>query len=135
MQTTQQQQQGSRPASYQERLELPIGYEDPASGQVWTDVEVRAINGSDELAVGMSPDYNRHPNDLVYKNLMLARTVVRIGGRTLVTQDDIRRLHARDLRVLEEAVFRLTYGEQPGDGVLCPSCGHSFHAGSASAPG
>jgi hypothetical protein len=128
-------QQASKPASYQERLELPVGYEDPASGQIWTDAEVRAINGSDELAVGMSADYNRYPNDLVYKNLMLARAVVRIGGRTIVTQDDIRRLHARDLRALEEAIFRLTYGDLPQDAVTCPSCGHGFHSGSRAAPG
>lgn len=123
--------------SYRERLELPVGYEDPVSGAVWTDAEVRAITGSDELSVGTSGEYNRHPNDLVYKNLMLARTVVRIGERTLVTLDDIRRLHARDLRALEEAVFRLTYGEAPGSVVTCPDCGARFEppSGSSGSPG
>jgi hypothetical protein len=125
----------SDPLAYREVVELPVGYTDPASRQVWTDAEVRAITGADEYAVGMSQDYNRHPNDLVYKNLMLSRCVERIGSRTIVTLDDIRRLTARDLRVLEEAVFRLTYGERPDGGVSCPGCGLHFAPPPDGAPG
>ncbi len=125
----------SRPTSYRESVTLPVGYEDPASGQLWHDAEVRAITGADELSVGTSSDYNRHPNDLIYKNLILARTVCRIGARTLITLDDVRRLQSRDLRVLEEAVFRLTYGEVPGDAHVCPDCGSTFHAGPGARPG
>lgn len=117
-----------KPASYRERIELPVGYEDPVSGKRWTDAEVRAINGADELYVGMSAEYQRFPNDLIYKGLMLSRTIVRIGERGVITLDDVRRLHAQDLRVLEEAVFRLTYGTDSRNQVKCPSCGHEFEA-------
>ena len=77
-----------------------------------------------------------HPNDLIYKNLMLARCVCRIGERALVTLDDIRRLQAADLRALEEAVFRLTYGESPDREVTCPDCKASITVpGSGVPPG
>ena len=125
-----------RPASYRETVWLPVGYEDPASSQIWQEAEVRAITGGDELSVGTSQDYNRHPNDLIYKNLMLARCVCRIGERALVTLDDIRRLQAADLRALEEAVFRLTYGESPDREVTCPDCKASITVpGSGVPPG
>jgi len=100
------------PASHREVVELPVGFEDPTTGEIFKEAEVRAVTGGDELSVGMSPQYNRHPNDLVYKTLLLARTVVRIGTRTPLTVEDIKRLHAQDLRQLEYAVFRLTYGDE-----------------------
>jgi hypothetical protein len=93
-------------------VNLPIGFEDPATGELFNDAEVRAVNGGDEFAVGLSPEYNRSPNDLVYKTLILARTVVRLGRRTHVTLSDIKKLHVQDLRALEYAVYRLTYGEE-----------------------
>jgi hypothetical protein len=74
------------------------------------DAEVRAVTGGDELFIGMSPEYNKHANDLVYKTLLLSRTVTRIGDKTMITLTDIRKLHARDVRALEQAVYRLTYG-------------------------
>lgn len=84
------------------------------------DAEVRAVTGGDELFIGMSPEYNKHANDLVYKTLLLSRTVTRIGDKTMITLTDIRKLHARDVRALEQAVYRLTYGAdavpEQGDG-------------------
>ena len=84
------------------------------------DAEVRAVTGGDELFIGMSPEYNKHSNDFVYKTLLLSRCVTRIGEKTMITLTDIRKLHARDVRVLEQAVYRLTYGEdavpEMGDG-------------------
>ena len=74
------------------------------------DAEVRAVTGGDELFIGMSPEYNKHANDLVYKTLLLSRTVTRIGDKTMITLTDIRKLHAKDVRALEQAVYRLTYG-------------------------
>lgn len=102
----------AKPLSHHEIVTLPVGYEDPSSGVIATEAEVRAVSGGDELFVGMSNEYNRTPNDLVYKTLILSRTVLRLGKRTNVTVRDIKRLHAQDLRVLEYAVFRLTYGEE-----------------------
>lgn len=99
-----------RSTSYREPVELPVGFED-ASGRLIRDAEVRAVTGGDELYIGMSPEYNKHPNDLVYKTLLLSRTVTRLGDRTAITLADIRKLHARDIRALEQAVYRLTYGE------------------------
>ena len=89
--------------SYRETVDLPVGYLDPISGDVFKTAEVRAVTGGDELYIGMSPEYNKHPNDLIYKTLLL-------GPRALVTIDDITRLHAQDVRALEYAVYRITYG-------------------------
>lgn len=97
--------------SHREMVELPVGYEDPASGEVYKEAEVRPVNGGDELYIGMSPEYTKYPNDLIYKTLLLSRTVTKLGPRTLVTIDDIGRLHALDIRALENAVYRITYGE------------------------
>ncbi|MFH1466868.1 MAG: hypothetical protein ABIO70_20965 [Pseudomonadota bacterium] len=101
-------------ASFREKVTLPVGYEDPATGEICKEAEVRPVTGGDELFIGMSPEYNRNPNDLVYKTILLSRTVTRLGPRTLVTIDDITRLHARDIRELEYAVYRITYGEEVG---------------------
>jgi len=114
--------------SYREIVRLPVGYDDPASGQVENEVEIRAITGADELYVGMSPEYNRHQNDLVFKAMLLSRAIVRIGSRTAINIGDIQRMHAQDLRVLEEAVFRLTYGTDVVSKVRCPDCGRVFEA-------
>lgn len=102
---------GRKLPSYRETVQLPVGYEDPISGDLCNDAEVRPVTGGDELYIGMSPEYNKHPNDLIYKTLLLARTVTKLGPRKLVTIDDITRLHAQDVRALEYAVYRITYGE------------------------
>lgn len=98
------------PISRREVVTLPHGYED-SSGAVHTEAEVRGVTGGDELWIGMSPEYNKHPNDLVYKTLLLSRTVTRLGPKTLITVSDIQRLSARDVRALEYAIYRLTYGD------------------------
>ena len=98
--------------SHRETITLPVGFEDPATGEVTHEAVVRAVNGGDELAVGLSPEYNRSPNDLVYKTLILSRTIVRLGNRKHITVNDVKRLHIQDLRALEYAVFRLSYGEE-----------------------
>ena len=103
---------GAKPVSHREEVTLPVGFEDPATGELFKDAEVRAVTGGDELSVGLAPEYNRSPNDLVYKMLILSRTIVRLGKKTNITVSDVKRLHAQDLRVLEYAVFRLTYGEE-----------------------
>lgn len=101
----------SKVASFREKVKLPVGYEDPISGELFKDAEVRPVTGGDELYIGMSPEYNKNPNDLIYKTLLLARCVTKLGPRGLVTVDDITRLHAQDVRVLEYAVYRITYGQ------------------------
>ncbi len=108
----------AKSTSYRERVTLPVGYEDPASGEVYDEAEVRPVTGGDELFIGMSPEYTKYPNDLIYKTLLLSRTVTKLGPRTLITIDDIGRLHAQDIRALEFAVYRITYGEdvQPEGG-------------------
>lgn len=100
----------AKTTSFREQVELPVGFED-ASGRLFREAEVRAVTGGDELYIGMSPEYNKHPNDLVYKTLLLSRTVTRLGEKSVITLADIRKLHARDVRALEQAVYRLTYGE------------------------
>jgi hypothetical protein len=92
-------------------VELPVGFEDQETGELYKEAEVRAVTGGDELAVGMSREYNQYPNDLIYKTLLLSRTVVRLGNKTRISVEDIKRLHAQDLRKLEYIVYRLTYGE------------------------
>ncbi len=96
--------------SYRELVELPVGFESP-SGELIKTAEVRPVNGGDELYIGMSREYNQNPNDLVYKTLLLSRTVTRLGDKSAITLTDITRLHARDVRALEYAVYRITYGE------------------------
>jgi hypothetical protein len=102
---------GQRTTSHRELVTLPVGVEDPATNTIHRDAEVRAVTAGDELFIGTSPEYNRYPNDLVYKTLLLSRTVTRLGNKTNVTMEDIKRLHAMDLRALEYAVYRITYGE------------------------
>lgn len=112
---------GQRPTSHREVVTLPVGVEDTANNSVIREAEVRAVTAGDELFIGTSPEYNRFPNDLVYKTLLLSRTVTRLGTKTNVSLEDIKRLHAMDLRALEYAVYRITYGEgvvpeNPGPG-------------------
>jgi hypothetical protein len=102
---------GQKPTSHRELVTLPVGFED-ASGEIHTEAEVRAVTGGDEMYIGMSAEYNKHPNDLVYKTLLLSRCVTRIGPKNLITITDIQKLHARDVRALEYVVYRLTYGEE-----------------------
>jgi len=99
------------PVARREIVELPVGVAG-ANGELHKEAEVRAVTGGDEMFIGMSPEYNKHPNDLVYKTLLLSRTVTRIGPKTLITVGDIQKLHARDVRALEYAVYRITYGEE-----------------------
>jgi hypothetical protein len=104
---------GSGPArtSHREVVQLPVGFELP-NGELASEAEVRAVTGADELFIGMSSQYNRNPNDLVYKTLLLSRTVTRIGSKKNVSMGDIGKMHALDVRALEYAVYRLTYGEE-----------------------
>lgn len=101
----------SKPTSHREVVELPVGFEE-RSGELLREAEVRAVTGGDEMFIGMSAEYNKSPNDLVYKTLLLSRCITRIGPKTLITVGDVQRLHARDVRVLEYAIYRLTYGEE-----------------------
>ncbi len=102
---------GPKLVSYRQRVELPVGFEDPVSGQVTRDAEVRAVSGGDEMAIGMSTQYNKYANDLIYKSLLLSRCITRLGDRTQITLNDVQRLHAQDMRVLEYEIYKLTYGE------------------------
>lgn len=81
------------------------------SGALSRDAEVRAVSGGDEMAIGMSTQYNKYANDLIYKTLLLSRCVTRLGDRTNITLSDVQRLHAQDMRVLEYEIYKLTYGE------------------------
>jgi hypothetical protein len=105
--------QGGGPArtSHRELIQLPVGFE-LANGELAREAEVRAVTGADELFIGQSSQYNRHPNDLVYRTLLLSRTVTRIGSHRSVTVADVGKMHALDVRALEYAVYRLTYGEE-----------------------
>ena len=105
--------QGGGPArtSHRELIQLPVGFE-LSSGDLAKEAEVRAVTGADELFIGQSSQYNRHPNDLVYRTLLLSRTVTRIGPQKNITIADIGKMHALDVRALEYAVYRLTYGEE-----------------------
>ena len=100
----------ARPTSHREIVTLPVGIEG-GTGEMLREAEIRAVTGADEMYIGMSPEYNRSPNDLVYKTLLLSRCVTKLGTKALVTGGDIQRLHARDLRALEYAIYRLTYGD------------------------
>jgi len=102
---------GPRLPSYREPVTLPVGFEDK-DGNLQTSAEVRPVTGADELWIGMSPQYARHPNDLVYKTLLLSRTVTKLGPKSRLNPGDIGKLHALDIRALEYAVYRITYGEE-----------------------
>ncbi|MCB9780828.1 MAG: hypothetical protein H6742_19830 [Alphaproteobacteria bacterium] len=95
--------------SYRMTVELPVGFLDP-KGTRQTAAEVRAVTGADELYIGMSREYTEHPNDMVYKMLLLGRCVTRLGDETIVTLSNVQQLHARDLQTLERAIYTLTYG-------------------------
>lgn len=97
--------------SHRELVVLPVGFE-LKNGDVAVEAEVRPVTAGDELSIGMSAEYARHPNDLVYKTLLLSRCVTRLGDHSPVTLSDVRNLHARDSRALEYAVYRITYGER-----------------------
>jgi hypothetical protein len=102
---------GPKMPTHRELIMLPVGFEGN-EGEVIREAEVRVVTGADEFYIGMSPEYNRNPNDLVYKTLLLARTVTRLGEKKSVSLHDIQKLHAKDVRALEYAVYRLTYGEE-----------------------
>ncbi len=95
--------------SYRMTVELPVGFKDE-KGTLQKVAEVRAVTGADELYIGMSREYNEHPNDMVYKLVLLGRCVTRLGDIPVVSMADVQRLHARDIRALEIAVYTLTYG-------------------------
>lgn len=95
---------------HRELVDLPVGFQ-LASGEVVREGEVRAVTGGDEFYIGMSPEYRRSPNDLVYKTLLLARCVTRLGSQNALSIHDINKLHAADVRALEYAIYRLTYGK------------------------
>lgn len=101
----------SKLPSHRESVDLPVGFLD-AAGTLVKNAEVRSVTGGDEFAIGMSPEYNRSPNDLVYKTLLLARCVTRLGDRTALSVTDIHKLHVRDVRALEYAIYRITYGKE-----------------------
>lgn len=95
---------------HREFVELPVGFK-TADGEVVREAEVRAVTGGDEFYIGMSAEYRRSPNDLVYKTLLLARCVTRLGDRRAISLSDVNSLHAADVRALEYAIYRLTYGK------------------------
>ena len=102
---------GPARTSHREVILLEVGFEMP-DGNLAKEAEVRAVTGADELKIGTSAQYNRYPNDLVYKTLLLAECVTRIGSKNHITMSDIGKLHALDVRALEYAIYRLTYGEE-----------------------
>lgn len=102
---------GPKPVSHRQQVLLPVGFEDPISGKLTQDAEVRAVTGGDEMSIGMSSQYNRYANDLIYKTLLLSRCITRLGDRTTITLSDVQSLHAQDMRVLEYEIYKLTYGE------------------------
>ena len=98
------------PPSHREIVDLPVGF--MKGDDHVAEAEVRAVTGADEYYIGMSGEYTRNPNDLVYKSLLLSRCVTRIGDLKAISLNDIMKLHARDIRALEYAIYRLTYGEK-----------------------
>jgi hypothetical protein len=99
----------SAPIEQRAFVELPVGVTNK-EGELMREAEVRAVTGGDEFYIGMSAEYTRNPNDLVYKTLLLSRCVRRIGENTVVTIEDIKKLHVQDVRALEYAVYQLSYG-------------------------
>jgi hypothetical protein len=97
--------------SHREIVALPVGFEN-GKGELVNEAEVRAVTGADEYSIGMSAEYTRNPNDLVYKTLLLSRCVTRLGDQRAISLNDIFKLHARDVRALEYAIYRITYGER-----------------------
>lgn len=95
--------------TYRMTVELAVGVKQ-RDGTISRTAEVRAVTGLDEMYIGMSREYNEHPNDMVYKLLLLGRCVTRLGDQTVVSLGDIQQLHARDIRALEIAVYTITYG-------------------------
>ena len=59
----------------------------------------------------MSAQYNRNPNDLVYKTLLLS-LYYKDRSQNNISMSDVGSMHALDVRALEYAVYRLTYGEE-----------------------
>merc|ERR1712072_22513 len=86
---------GPAPTSHRELVILPVGFELP-TGEIAAEAEVRAVTGADELFIGTSSQYNKNPNDLVYKTLLLSRTITRIGPKKNVSMGDIGKMHALD---------------------------------------
>ena len=46
--------------SYRETVQLPVGYEDPISGELFKEAEVRPVTGGDELYI-LEPDEGARP--------------------------------------------------------------------------
>lgn len=107
--------------NYRMTVELPVGVRN-RNGSWDRTAEVRAVTGADEMYIGMSREYTEHPNDQVYKLLLLGRCVTRLGDNSVVALSDIQQLHARDIRALEYALYTLTYGSEspPSEGDGAP---------------
>jgi len=99
----------SKLPSYRLKVELPVGFLN-RKAERQTVAEVRPVTGADEMYIGMSREYNEHPNDMVYKMLLVGRCTTQLGDETVVTLSDVQRLHARDIRALEYAIYAITYG-------------------------
>lgn len=102
---------------------LPVGLADD-SGELHREGTMRLATARDEIEPMRDPEVRR--NEAYLSVLLLARTVVRIGGFASITPELIESLYAVDFDHLQRLYERVnTDGEAVGV-VSCPECAHDF---------
>ena len=96
-------------------IDLPGGYALP-TGEVWTEAEVRELNGRDEEAIAKSSSL---ANTL---QMVLQRGVVRIGD-VKVTEDILDSILAADRDWLLINIYTSTFGQDVEFTPFCFTCG------------
>jgi len=102
---------------------LPRGLVD-SDGNVHRDGTMRLATARDEIEPLGSAEVRQ--NEAYLSVLLLARTIVRIGGSTEITPELVEGLFATDFDHLQRLYERInTDGEAVGV-VACPSCARQF---------
>jgi hypothetical protein len=102
---------------------LPVGFTDP-DGQVHREGVMRMATARDEIQPLGSAEVRR--NEAYLTVLLLARTVVSIGGITEISAGLIEELYAADFDHLQRLYERLNTDQEPAGAIQCPHCLEAF---------
>ena len=102
---------------------LPRGLVDSA-GTVHRDGVMRLATARDEIEPLRSVEVRQ--NEAYLAVLLLARTVVRIGGFTEVTPELVESLYAADFDHLQRLYERINSDGEAVGVVACPACSNEF---------
>jgi hypothetical protein len=102
---------------------LPRGYVD-AAGTVHREGTMRLATARDEIEPLRSAEVRS--NEAYLSVLLLARTVLRIGGFTEITPELVENLYAADFDHLQRLYERINADGEAVGVVACPACANQF---------